>query len=50
MHKYCKYNSGYTTDEKELVKQILQQMVCKIIEHVPVCIDDKVNEILNILR
>ena len=35
---------------KEHVKQILQQMVCKIIEHVPINIDDRAEEIIDSCR
>jgi hypothetical protein len=37
-------------EAKECVKLILQQMVCKIIEHVPINIDDRVEEIVDACR
>lgn len=35
---------------KERVKSILQGMVCKIVEHVPIQLDDRVEEIIDICR
>jgi len=35
---------------KEHVKEILREMICEIVEHVPVRIDDRVEEIVNSCR